>query len=102
MSEAEGGWTADGPQRRTSPLQHHLNYQHEVQQRGLRDGAWLESPEAHHCLTTTTTTQLPVWLLFAPKLRRQAFAVFIVFSSSNFRKCTTLFVRWPKCKCPKN
>lgn len=30
------------------------------------------------------------------------FLFFIVFSSSNFRKCTTLFVRWPNCKCPKN
>ena len=35
----------------------------DVQQKGLRDGAWPVSQEAHHCLTQTTDTQLPVWLL---------------------------------------
>lgn len=39
---------------------------------------------------------------YAPKLRRQAYFFFFVCSCSNFRKCTTLFVRWPKCKFPKN
>lgn len=64
-------------------------------------GRGLCPQEAHHCLTKTTNTQLPVWLLLRQSWGVRLVFVFIVFSSSNFRKCTTLFVRWPKCKCPK-
>lgn len=37
---------------------------------------------------------------FAPKLRRQAFFWFCFCCFSNFRKCTTSSVRWPKCTPP--
>lgn len=74
----------------------------DVQLRSLRDQAWSVSQEAHHRLTTNT--QLPVWLLLRQSwgVKLFFFSVFIVSSCSNFQKCTTLFVRWPKCKCPKS
>ncbi|TDG96300.1 hypothetical protein EPR50_G00238570 [Perca flavescens] len=66
--------------RFTSLLQHRLG----TQQRGLRDGAWPASQEAHHCLTRPSPNFL-CGCFFAPKLRRQAF-LFFVSSYSNFRE----------------
>lgn len=97
-------WTAeDSPKGACLFFFNTLTTNTDVQRRGPRDGAWPASQEAHHRLPENHHHPTSCVAAFAPKLRRQAlFFYFDCFRLLIFGKCTTLFVRWPNCKCPKN